>query len=127
MLAAGRDLLVAQAAQRALVLAAEVRAADEKVRAGTTEQTVVRGFSRRFYEALSGGGSKDSGERIEELDADELEEIDEEGDEVNPLSALPTLITGDAGRARGGSRSAGGSGDDTTNPTPRSVLPGEGR
>src|SRR5581483_12504166 len=58
MPAAGRDALVAQAAQRALALSAEVRAADEQVRTrgrSMPEQTVVRGFSRRFYEALEAG------------------------------------------------------------------------
>jgi hypothetical protein len=110
MLAAGRDQLVAQAAQRALVLAAEVKAADDKVRAGTTEQTVVRGFSRRFYEALTrgpedlhGGGDRPM-DRIEELDADELEEIDDPDGE---LPALKTLVN--------------------TAPTPRTHLPGDGR
>src|SRR5581483_10506496 len=55
MLASGRDALVAQAAQRAVALSVEVRAADEAVRKGNpAEQTVVRGFSRRFYDALGG-------------------------------------------------------------------------
>jgi hypothetical protein len=114
MLAAGRDQVVAQVAQKALVLAAEVKAADDKVRAGSTEQTVVRGFSRRFYEALTGeGGAVDlhqGGDRIEELDADELEEIDDGNDE---LPALRTLVN---------PRKT----EENTNPTPRSHLPGDG-
>ncbi len=114
ILAAGRDQVVAQAAQRSLILAAEVKAADEKVRGrtGSTEQTVVRGFSRRFYEALEGGAPDlhREGDRIEELDADELEEIDDGTPELN---ALPTLITPKRT-------------EENTNPTPRSHLPGDG-
>jgi HEAT repeat protein len=55
MLANGRDALVGAAAQRALALVDEVTHADQSLRRGAnSEQTVVRGFSRRFYEALSG-------------------------------------------------------------------------
>jgi len=73
MLAAGRDALVAAVARRALELAAEVRTADEVVRNGRgawgAEQTVVRGFSRRFYEALEAGSG------AIELDPSDLEEL----------------------------------------------------
>ncbi len=73
MLAEARDPQVAAAAQRALDIIDDVQRDDQLVRrgSGTTEVTVVRGFSRRFYEALSGPI---------ELSAADLEEIDEELD-----------------------------------------------
>jgi hypothetical protein len=75
MLAAGRDALVAAVARRALDVAGEVRSADDVVRNGRgawAEQTVVRGFSRRFYEALEAGSG------AIELDPSDLEELGQE-------------------------------------------------
>jgi hypothetical protein len=130
MLASGRDTVVAQAAQKALTQAVEVKAKDDAVRKGAgagaaTEQTVVRGFSRRFYEALRSPDS--TGEKVLELSAEELEEIDEDEDD---LPALRTLIDGKKRQGQGPKNDKerkGGSPDDTTNPTPRSVLPEGGR
>ena len=73
MLGQSRDVLVAGAAQRALARVAEVRAADLETRRGAREATVVRGFSRRFYQVLDG---EDTGGL--ELSPDDLEEIDDE-------------------------------------------------
>ncbi|MDB4968327.1 MAG: Methyltransferase type 11 [Myxococcales bacterium] len=118
-LAAGRDGLVAGAAQRALARVAEVRAADAEMRRAQQEGTVVRGFSRRFYEVL-GGASADSGAvelspaDLEEVDDDEVElavggTVDEEEESVtsNSIPAL-RLVNNDA---------------ESTNPTPKSTLP----
>ncbi len=115
MLAAGRDNMIAQVAARALSMSADVKAADEKVRRGksSSEQTVVRGFSRRFYEALEGGGSG-----AIELDPNELEEIDDLGDEQDLLTATDIPALRPAHHA--------GAPDENTSPVPKSSLPGEG-
>jgi hypothetical protein len=73
-LATGRDALVASAARRALVLAPEVRNAHQAVRSERREQTLVRAFTRRFYDAFDGG---DTGENDIELDPAELEALDD--------------------------------------------------
>jgi hypothetical protein len=116
-LAAGRDGLVASAAQRALARVAEVRAADAEMRRAQQEGTVVRGFSRRFYEVL-GGASGDSG--AVELSPADLEEVDDEEveldvgaaeeDELVTTTNIPTL------------RLVNNDGE-STNPTPKSTLP----
>jgi hypothetical protein len=81
MLAAGRDALVAQAAARAISMLPEVKTEDETLRRGRqAEQTVVRGFSRRFYEALEGGTGRASISGAIELNPEELEELDEDSD-----------------------------------------------
>jgi hypothetical protein len=79
-LAEGRTSVAAEA-RRALALVPDIRAADEVVRPSALaaaaakeggpppEVTVVRGFSRRFYEALSEGAG------ARELDAQDLEEV----------------------------------------------------
>jgi hypothetical protein len=53
-----RDTLVAHSAARALGHMAEVRASDAQLReiGPLSDQTVVRGFSRRFYDGLVGDG-----------------------------------------------------------------------
>jgi hypothetical protein len=99
MLAEGRDPLAATAAQSAIVLAEAVQRDDQKVRRGAGgdrdssddgDQTVVRGFSRRFYEAMSGPI---------ELSAADLEEIPEDA-------------TGDASEDASEDASGNASGDD---------------
>jgi hypothetical protein len=110
-LAAGRDTLVASTAQRALARVAEVRAADEQLRKSQQEGTVVRGFSRRFYDVL-GGASGDTG--AIELSAEELEAVEEEeldvsefdgsDDEIITHTNIPALA-------------------ESTSPTPKSTLP----
>ena len=74
-LATGRDALVANVARRALVLAPEVKTADEAVRTDRREQTLVRAFTRRFYDIAAGGDM--TGDEIHELDWAELETVDE--------------------------------------------------
>ncbi len=54
MLGTSRDPAIADAARRALSLVPEVQRLDKEVRGGTSEHTVVRGFSHRFYEGLDG-------------------------------------------------------------------------
>jgi hypothetical protein len=76
-LASGRDALVANVARRALVLAPEVRTAHQAVRNERREQTLVRAFTRRFYDNLEVRGPSDELEP-EELSSDELEALDEE-------------------------------------------------
>jgi hypothetical protein len=71
-LASGRDVLVANAARRALQLAPDVRSAHEAVKQERREQTLVRAFTRRFYDSLD---HADSGEFI--LDPEDLEELEE--------------------------------------------------
>jgi hypothetical protein len=75
-LAAGRDPAAAEAARRAQTLEAEVRAADLEVRGGPApaDQTVVRAFSRRFFEAMGGAV---------ELSADDLEVVEDEGEPLD--------------------------------------------
>ncbi len=110
-LAAGRDTLVASTAQRALARVAEVRAEDEQLRRSQQEGTVVRGFSRRFYDVL-GGASGDTG--AIELSPDELEAVEDEevevpdfddgDDEIITHTNIPALA-------------------ESTSPTPKSTLP----
>lgn len=95
MLAVGRDALVAAVARRALELVGEVRTADDAVRNGRgawAEQTVVRGFSRRFYEALEGGSG------AIELDPADLEELggrDNDDDfDLHTATDIPALTSG---------------------------------
>jgi hypothetical protein len=83
-LAAGRDTLVASTAQRALARVAEVRAADEALRKSQQENTVVRGFSRRFYDVL-GGASGDTG--AIELSPDEIEAVEDSDEAVSEFDA----------------------------------------
>jgi hypothetical protein len=114
-LAAGRDALVAAAAQQALVRVPAVRTADVELRRSQQEGTVVRGFSRRFYDVL-GGASGDSGPvELSPADLEEIADIDEEeefaGDDVITHTNIPTLVTD--GRADG----------ESTAPTPKTTLP----
>ncbi len=106
-LSGGRDALVAASAQRALGMVGQVRAADHDVRAGEGgDGTVVRAFSRRFYEALGGEGSGPvelSAEDVEEIDGDE----EDDGDLVTATNIQPL-------RDRDG---------ESTNPTPKTSLP----
>ena len=72
----------------------------------TGDSTVVRAFSRRFYEALGGDGSGPV-----ELSAEDVEEIDgedeDDGDLVTATNIQPL-------RDRDG---------ESTNPTPKTSLP----
>jgi hypothetical protein len=79
-LASGRDQLIANAARRALVLAPDVRHAHEAVLSERREQTLVRAFTRHFYDALDGDADADF-----DLDSDQLEalSLDEEGDDYD--------------------------------------------
>jgi HEAT repeat protein len=116
-LGAARDVGIATAAQRALARVAEVRAADAELRRGhTTEGTVVSGFTRRFYEVLTGGGGGDTGAvelsaaDLEELEEDEAVEFDD--DELVTDTGIPAVSTANVlGEA------------DSTRPTPKSTLP----
>ncbi|MSP61106.1 MAG: hypothetical protein EXR72_12325 [Myxococcales bacterium] len=98
MLAAGRDPLSGAAARRALELEEEVRGADAEVRGGAplSENTVVRGFSRRFFDALGG---------TMELSEDDLEVVDDDADLVDddpgPMVAESTRPTSRLPRERG--------------------------
>lgn len=109
-LAAGRDTLVATSAQRGLARVAEVRAADAELRRSQQEGTVVRGFSRRFYDVL-GGASGDTGaielspDELEAVDDDEVSEFASDEDELVTHTNIPAL-TGES-----------------TSPTPKSTLP----
>jgi hypothetical protein len=118
MLGQSRDALVAGAAQRALARVAEVRAADAETRRGRSDVTVVRGFSRRFYQVLDGD---DTGGV--ELSPDDLEEIDDsaprrkvrsrsdddgEDEELVTSTSIPALLGNDG---------------ESTNPTPKTTLP----
>jgi hypothetical protein len=112
--ASDRDVLVATAARRALKRVDDVRSADDEVRRARTEQTVVRGFSRRFYDVLSGEGSGPV-----ELDPGDIEEIEvvtpvaaTPGDE--PHEPIPTLVSVPPTAM---------SEAESTNPTPKSTLP----
>jgi hypothetical protein len=118
MLAEGRDALVAASAQRALALVDEVGREDQVVRRGTSDQTVVRGFSRRFYDALSGGAS------AIELGPGDLEEITESDDDEDLRTAtdLPAL-SGEGPSSRASAPRIDGPIDGTTDPTPRTSLP----
>jgi hypothetical protein len=148
-LAAGRDRLVAAAAERALASVAEVQAEYETVRgrAGRAgrlaEPTVVRGFSRRFYEVLDGAAradatSEDSGEDpmsadasadAEELTPADLEQIDtaEHGapaDEAEPLDEEDLVTATDVQslpRLLGEPKSTPATREDSTDPRPRGL------
>jgi hypothetical protein len=100
MLAEGRDALVAAAAQRALDLVDEVQRDDQMVRRGTGDPTVVRGFSRRFYDAIRGEPTGSI-----ELSAADLEEVSDDDDEggdadedLRTAIDLPSLATGPRSR-----------------------------
>jgi hypothetical protein len=82
MLAESRDALVAAAAQKALDKVDEVRRDHQVVKraSGNAEVTVVRGFSRRFYDALGGDI---------ELSANDLEEVSDEEDDAPILDEAP--------------------------------------
>ncbi|MEO6954954.1 MAG: CpXC domain-containing protein [Polyangia bacterium] len=71
-LATGRDALVANVARRALVLAPEILNAHEQVRAPQREQTLVRAFTRRFYDILTGEKPAVDDDDISELDEEDL-------------------------------------------------------
>ena len=91
-LADGRDAGTRQVALRALVLHDAAKTADLEVKGpeGPREATVVRSFTRRFYEALSG-------EVRDVADADVVEE--EEAAEVLSDSDV-VEVTEDTGRVR---------------------------
>jgi HEAT repeat protein len=124
MLSEGRDALVATAAQRALDLAEEVLRDHQVVRRGSGDSTVVRGFSRRFYDALGGG--------VVELSAADLEEISEDEDDPDPdpdndndddedlrtATDVPALT-----RPRDTQRDTQRDTEESTAPTPRTTLP----
>jgi hypothetical protein len=116
-LAGGRDTLVATTAQRALARVAEVRAADTELRRSQQEGTVVRGFSRRFYDVMSGASGGDTG--TVELSADELEEVDDDDDDPGRFGRdddeviTHTNIPAVAEAAL----------EDSTGPTPKTTLP----
>ena len=109
-LAGGRDTLVATSAQRALARVAEVRAADAELRRSQQEGTVVRGFSRRFYDVL-GGASGDTGaielsaDELEAVEEDEVSEFEGDDDEIVTHTNIPVLSA------------------ESTSPTPKSTLP----
>jgi CpXC protein len=106
-LASGRDALVAAAAQRALGMVGQVRAADREVRAaGGGDSTVVRAFSRRFYEALGGEGSGPV-----ELSAEDVEEIDGEDEDDGDLVTATNI------------QSLHDRDGESTNPTHKTSLP----
>jgi hypothetical protein len=116
MLGQSRDALAAGAAQRALSRVPEVRAADVETRRGDRDATVVRGFSRRFYQVLDGD---DSGGL--ELSPDDLEEI---GDEPNAKDKDKREDDHDAGLVTPESVPAHvGHDGESTNPTPKTTLP----
>jgi len=123
-LAKVRDPVVSAAGERALSMKTEVSALDAAVREEdgaqpTAEHTVVRGFSRRFYEALRGGAG------AIELDADDLEELDLDADSDDDEASDSALL--DLPPERGRNRpKAKLPGEDSTSPHPRS-LPGSGR
>jgi hypothetical protein len=109
-LAGGRDTLVASAAQRALARVAEVRAADAELRRSQQEGTVVRGFSRRFYDVL-GGASGDTGaielspDELEAVEDEEVSEFEGDDDQIVTHTNIPALS------------------GESTSPTPKSTLP----
>jgi len=109
-LAGGRDSLVATSAQRALARVGEVRAADAELRRSQQEGTVVRGFSRRFYDVL-GGATGDTGaielspDELEAVEEDDVSEFDGDDDEIVTHTNIPALA------------------GESTSPTPKSTLP----
>lgn len=76
-LATGRDALLANAARRALVLAPDVSSAHQAVRSARREQTLVRAFTRRFYDSLRADGEAEGDDvaDLDELSSDELEAL----------------------------------------------------
>jgi len=78
-MAKGRDTRLARVASRALELMEQVRANDEEVRGGRAvkEQTIVRSFTRQFYEAMAG--------EVSELSEDDILEQEEVLDEDDIL------------------------------------------
>jgi hypothetical protein len=107
-LAASRDALVAGASQRALGRVAEIRSGDIDLRRGKGEQTVVSGFSRRFYEVLGGetsGPVELSPDDVEEIDA-EADEDHEDATDSHPVAAAAAPVDGES-----------------THPTPKTSLP----
>ena len=122
-----RDPVVAAAGERALSMKTEVSALDAAVRADggsaqpSAEHTVVRGFSRRFYEALRGGAG------AIELDADDLEELDLDASEAEEVDDAADSPLADPPIERGRSRPKALLPEEGTSPHPRSSLPGNGR
>ncbi len=80
----GRDAKLARACTEALAMREGLEHADAALRRGSAEHTVVRGFSRRFYDGLRGDGDQEAGEQRPapegtgsiELDAGDFEELD---------------------------------------------------
>jgi len=102
-LARGRDHLAARCAQRALEKAEEIRQQDEEVRGkikdSPRETTMVRSFTRQFFESLDEG---EAGQEIVELDASELEEAeDSASDEDGGALLVHDGSDRDGGRSRG--------------------------
>ena len=84
-LATGRDALVASVARRALVLAPEVLNAHEAVRAPQREQTLVRAFTRRFYDVFTGEKPALGDDEVSELDEDDLIAFEAAPEEIEDL------------------------------------------
>jgi hypothetical protein len=93
------DPLARDAARRAIGLLEEVRRSEAEVRGGQAprEQTMVRGFSRRFFEALGGD--------LELSDAD-VEEV-ADSDEPDPETGQVPLAAGSGGARRDGTNPDG--------------------
>jgi hypothetical protein len=70
-MAKGRDAQLARVAGRALQLMHQVRSSDQEVRGGKplSEHTIVRSFSRQFFESMAG--------EVSELDEDDILEQEE--------------------------------------------------
>ncbi len=121
LLAGGRDTLIASSAQRALARVAEVRAADAELRRSQQEGTVVRGFSRRFYDVL-GGASGDTGaielspDELEAVEEDDVSEFETDDDEIVTHTNIPVL----SAPKTVAKASIDG---ESTSPTPKSTLP----
>jgi hypothetical protein len=91
-LASGRDALVANAARRALVLAPDVRSAHEAVRSERREQTLVRAFTRQFYDALDNDADFDlDSDQLAALSADDEPGDDDEGDPLDEQDLEPLI------------------------------------
>jgi len=75
----GRDTRLARVASRALEVMEQVRVNDQEVRGGRAvkEQTIVRSFTRQFYEAMAG--------EVSELSEDDILEQEEVLDEQDIL------------------------------------------
>jgi HEAT repeat protein len=106
---AQRDGLVAEVAERALAKVGEVRAADVEVRRGQQESTVVRDFSRRFYDVLRGDASNSHPVELSPADLEEVEDEDFESSDEKMITHtdIPALIVP----------------EDATTPNPKSTLP----